>query len=561
MRELLLTIVISFIGFNAFSQQAEIVSTIPTNGDYGTKYDSFTIVFNQEVMIDEENPDYNFLSIIPEESAEITGVTISEDNKTVVFDLILEENTDYTAIIEDVYTPNWTYLDIFEFINFSTASTIGEYTITGKITTENESQLRGALESANGVVILSDSPLYLDDDDDDDMTIVVGSKIDPDSFEFVLEYVREGVYYPVAFLPDYENEIEQPFIFVNDSDNDEVDGVSSPIHVNQNTTTNGVFSDLILAELIFEKVTSHEAWQSHEIPGSVPENAYLVAILTEFYDVNMEEAVVWGDPEKIAKFKPFKKLKDTGIDPILEGKSLVWSFIYYDDIEDLLYFVVASPVDSGIQQVISAQELELPISFNTVKAITDDVLSSDEIANIIMDLDGGNIISEMFETENMVINISMELSHKYWELEENATEDAPIFWEVIYNFREIDDEYENELEYKFIIDAISGELMFTNFPVSNEVIDDLPNQFYLGQNYPNPFNPSTNIPFELSKSSNIELSIHNILGQKIATLAQGKYNAGTHLISWDATSHSSGIYFYKLNSDGLTQTRKLMLIK
>lgn len=85
--------------------------------------------------------------------------------------------------------------------------------------------------------------------------------------------------------------------------------------------------------------------------------------------------------------------------------------------------------------------------------------------------------------------------------------------------------------------------------------------FHLFDNYPNPFNPSTNIKFYLNKDSKIDLSVYNLLGNKIKTLASGFYKSGTYEISFDAKDLSSGIYFYKLKTDFGHSIKKMMLIK
>ena len=86
-------------------------------------------------------------------------------------------------------------------------------------------------------------------------------------------------------------------------------------------------------------------------------------------------------------------------------------------------------------------------------------------------------------------------------------------------------------------------------------------------NYPNPFNPSTTIEFSIQNNFRIELSIYNIKGQKIKTLAQNEFTEGSHTIIWNGNDAfgkpaSSGVYFYKLVADGETiAVQKMMLIK
>nr|MQY80472.1 T9SS type A sorting domain-containing protein [Bacteroidota bacterium] len=87
-------------------------------------------------------------------------------------------------------------------------------------------------------------------------------------------------------------------------------------------------------------------------------------------------------------------------------------------------------------------------------------------------------------------------------------------------------------------------------------------KFALHQNYPNPFNPVTVISYQLPGVSEVELSVYSLTGKKAAVLVSEKQNGGSHQVEWDASGFASGIYFYRLQTDGgFVQTRKLMLIK
>jgi hypothetical protein len=89
-----------------------------------------------------------------------------------------------------------------------------------------------------------------------------------------------------------------------------------------------------------------------------------------------------------------------------------------------------------------------------------------------------------------------------------------------------------------------------------------PGHFILQQNYPNPFNPTTAIVYQLSAVSQVELSIYNILGQKVVTLVNSRKPAGKHQVKWDASGFAGGVYYYRLSTDGgFVRTRKLVLLK
>jgi hypothetical protein len=85
--------------------------------------------------------------------------------------------------------------------------------------------------------------------------------------------------------------------------------------------------------------------------------------------------------------------------------------------------------------------------------------------------------------------------------------------------------------------------------------------FGLEQNYPNPFNPTTSISYTIPKSAQTTLKVYDVLGNEVATLVNGENTAGVHSVEFNAAKLSSGIYFYKLQSGNLLQTKKMMLLK
>jgi hypothetical protein len=86
-------------------------------------------------------------------------------------------------------------------------------------------------------------------------------------------------------------------------------------------------------------------------------------------------------------------------------------------------------------------------------------------------------------------------------------------------------------------------------------------EYALRQNYPNPFNPSTSITFDLVESGNVSLRVFNMIGQEVATLVNGNLNSGRHTVSFDATGLPSGLYLYRLETNGFTDQKKMLLMK
>jgi plastocyanin len=86
-------------------------------------------------------------------------------------------------------------------------------------------------------------------------------------------------------------------------------------------------------------------------------------------------------------------------------------------------------------------------------------------------------------------------------------------------------------------------------------------EFALGQNYPNPFNPTTVLPYELKSAGLVQLSVYNVLGEKVADLVNEQQAAGSHSVNFDASALSTGLYIYRLTSGNRTQSAKMLLMK
>jgi len=94
-----------------------------------------------------------------------------------------------------------------------------------------------------------------------------------------------------------------------------------------------------------------------------------------------------------------------------------------------------------------------------------------------------------------------------------------------------------------------------------EVEAGMPRTFELGQNYPNPFNPTTLISYQLPVASEVSLKVYDVLGREVMTLVNGKQDAGSYNLNFNASNLSSGVYFYRLQAGSFVQTKKMMLVK
>ena len=115
----------------------------------------------------------------------------------------------------------------------------------------------------------------------------------------------------------------------------------------------------------------------------------------------------------------------------------------------------------------------------------------------------------------------------------------------------------------------SGKLYAWGIQINNSTVGiqntstEIPGSFSLSQNYPNPFNPSTKIRFDLSSNidGNIKLAVYDITGREIALLLNSKLSPGSYEYTFDGSGFSSGVYFYKLESENFVETKRMVLVK
>ncbi len=97
--------------------------------------------------------------------------------------------------------------------------------------------------------------------------------------------------------------------------------------------------------------------------------------------------------------------------------------------------------------------------------------------------------------------------------------------------------------------------------VKQPISTTMPTAFRLQQNFPNPFNPTTIISYELPADNVVSLEVYDMLGRKVKTLLSERQSAGAHSVTFNASSFSSGVYFYRLTTGNFVETKKLILIK
>lgn len=129
----------------------------------------------------------------------------------------------------------------------------------------------------------------------------------------------------------------------------------------------------------------------------------------------------------------------------------------------------------------------------------------------------------------------------------------------------------NTSNYSFVDKDVTGKTYYRlkqidfdgSFEFSNaiEVDVDMPSAYVLHQNYPNPFNPSTSIKYQIPVTMEVSLKVYDVMGNEVSELVNGVQDAGMHLVQFDASKLSSGVYFYTLKTGEFTQSKRMLLVK
>lgn len=218
-------------------------------------------------------------------------------------------------------------------------------------------------------------------------------------------------------------------------------------------------------------------------------------------------------------------------------------------------FSQSSALSQNIAEVNDSDSLTLPVEliYFYAEILANSVLlkwgTATEVNNFGFNIERSDHPIGNWETIDFVLgsgNSNIPIDYEY---EDTTVSMTGI---VYYRLKQID--ITGTFEY--------SDTVTVNFITSVEQIEDIiPESFSLSQNYPNPFNPVTTIEFDVSSPGNIELLIYDNLGNYVVTLVDDHLLSGRYSVNFDASTFSSGVYFYRLTSQDFTATKKLILLK
>ncbi|MBE2190140.1 MAG: T9SS type A sorting domain-containing protein, partial [Candidatus Kapabacteria bacterium] len=112
-------------------------------------------------------------------------------------------------------------------------------------------------------------------------------------------------------------------------------------------------------------------------------------------------------------------------------------------------------------------------------------------------------------------------------------------------------------KYNYRLKQIDFNGNYEYHNLTSDVNVGTPTKFSLSQNYPNPFNPTTNLEFGISELGFVSLKVFDVSGKEVATLVNETRPAGYYNVNFNATSLPSGVYYYRLESNGVSKVMKM----
>lgn len=171
------------------------------------------------------------------------------------------------------------------------------------------------------------------------------------------------------------------------------------------------------------------------------------------------------------------------------------------------------------------------------------------IGNFPFGIDGDEEVF-LFNDKDSLVNVVAYTSNAPWPEPDNG---AAIGLRNPYNLNHL------PLNWGVSVGAGSPGMSNALTAIRHNLKTAKPTQFLLGQNYPNPFRTATTIQFALPAEQNVTINVYSIAGRKIATLVNSRMPAGFHKVVWNARAYSSGVYFYRIQTNSFKRTRKFTI--
>lgn len=240
------------------------------------------------------------------------------------------------------------------------------------------------------------------------------------------------------------------------------------------------------------------------------------------------------------------------------GASELWLFVFYSPSRDTLTYVNIDPINVLLDPNPTddiGDPLVVTDRMRQQAPIPETMIDSETAFRIAWD-NGGAEYRAQFD-DSLFVPVVMMAGDLELDFRPPSGE---VFWSVTFQppLAGFD-------EFTVFVDVETGEVLTPVF-VATEPDPGAPPPFRLRQNYPNPFNPTTEIRFDVTRPGPVRLTVYDLLGRAVRTLVDGFRTSGPHAVVWDGRNDAgepaaSGIYFYRMDASGFTESRMMVLMK
>jgi hypothetical protein len=555
----LLAVLLSIAASSSLAADYTLSSTSIANGSTNVGLNTtlkFTFTDPLYVIEDLEVVKESIIAI-PSDDVEITGFRYADNNYSIEFDVVHEDDVTFYWVVVDVLFESGNSLAANSVLHYSTGSSISQKTISGQVEAYNiqfkgqkpefvnpfsgSRKIQRNVASGTESTIQSDYNLekslvfvtntLLEDVEEADLsTVLAVADVDSEG-NYSIDGVTPGNYYIYGILIDGD---DFAFGFYDADNNQEEDLVEYTTEMTDFDAPfimrgySGVFMDPFTADEFYAEV--------FELAKAELSDVKLMQIAgTETVETRTEEGKMYNS-----------------------GSAYIWVYTFYSPSADSAIAVLTSPFYSFVYPV-EKEMFGTPMSQIMELGVA-------EFRSQVAASQSYNAVGKQFiaiHPDDADITVTYELSRATSKYSDILGGTNTLYWDVYYEgtfFDFMGNGRYNDL--LILLDAESGSVIHTSTPTSIEnPSSEIPESVELSQNYPNPFNPTTQISFNLPQAMDIRLAIYDLLGREVAVLADGAFSAGSHSVNWNALDLSSGVYLYRLQAGAQTQMRKMTLMK
>ncbi len=495
---ILLLFVFSMINLNA---QFNLVGLTPADGATNVSL-STTIIVQFDNAIDTSRG-FKFFNNFFTNATDIQSKWYSPDLKSVNLEVNLDTNKNYYFLVYSAFDESGEALANPHVIYFTTADELTGNTVTGKVIANPNS----GLDLSNTLVALSSTSI-----EDGEPQIEMGTFADKWG-NYTIQYVNNGDYYPIA---------------ANDANGDgELDPSNGDsFSILDKITINGDYSGLDFTLSTLDPWTFASAYELADSLKNelLPANAVL------------------------------KRISSDNTDTL--GRATEWDFYFITDSLNKVIVLCIDQIGHSLENRYDEWEYQSLSNMEVLPSLDNSVDPKLFVQN--SEAAGGYEFRNQDKPADLEFDLELMLADQRYSYLSYIDPDTTqhVMWAANYNWYNSD--WQSQDQLVFFGNYQSGNLVITDVKDSQSEISD---KYSLEQNYPNPFNPTTVISYSIPTKSLVNITVYDILGNKLKTLVNGYKQPGEYKVNFDASFYPSGTYFYQIKTENYTSTKKMLLLK